>query len=79
MGGLRVSHLPPVSLGFHGVGNFNEAGNIGAREQAGKDIASELFARPLASCSQANLWATFRFISKILTDEEKNSLRSTRP
>lgn len=76
--GLRASYLPPVSLGFHSVGDFNEAGNIGAREQAGKDIVGELFTRPLASCSQANLRPTFRLISKISTDEE-NSLRSTRP
>lgn len=66
MVGLRASHLPPVSLGFHSVGDFNEAGNIGAREQAGKDIVGELFARPLASCSQANLRPPLRFVFEIL-------------
>lgn len=51
-GGMRC--LPPITLGLHGIGDLDEAGDVGTREERGEDTVGELFARPLGAGAQAD-------------------------
>ena len=53
---LAWTHLPPISLSFHRIRNFDEPSNIGTGKQARKNIpAREVFTRIFASSIQTDL------------------------
>ena len=53
---LAYTYLPPISMSFHRIRNFDEPSNIGTRKQARKNVpAREVFTRMLASSIQADL------------------------
>ena len=60
--------LPPVALGLHSIGDFDEASDIGTSQQAGEDTLLSVLSRPLGASAQANLVALGHDILELLVD-----------